>query len=122
MIALTFLKKSSATYPIAFFILAVAGFIGYLILVQIFKTLPFIAWAHIYKINQTNAGKPSDLFSEKIVSFHGFLYMIAVILITGGILFAQEIILNTGIILFLVSALLFLSNFFLILKKIMTYE
>jgi hypothetical protein len=122
MVVLTFLQNPSANYPIAFFMLAVAGFIGYLILVQIFKTLPFIAWAHIYKINPANAGKPSDLFSEKSVNIHGFLYLIAVLLLTAGILFNQTEILFGGIVLFLVAALLFLSNLFLILKKIMTYE
>jgi len=90
----------------------VFGVISMLIFGQTYKTLPFIIWLDRY---QTYVGKyktplPRELYSEKIADYQYYGYLLAMLLMSIGIIFNQAIVLQIGSILLVLVAVLNLIN------------
>lgn len=102
-----------------FFILIIFGFIGYLIKVQIFKTLPFIVWTFLYKCNRIKTEKPSDLFSEKFLKIHGFIYISSIIGVCIGNIGEFRWLERLSLGSLCVSLFLFFLHVFIMIKPIL---
>lgn len=88
------------------------GVISMLILGQIYKTLPFIVWLNKYQpyVGKHKVPFPRELYSEKIANYQFYGYVIAISLLTLGIVLKTTIILQIGSSLLIIVALLNLAN------------
>ena len=96
------------------------GIISMLIFGQTYKTLPFIVWLDRYQnyVGKYKTPLPRELYSEKLADYQYYGYLVAVILMSIGILFNQRIILQTGsIILIIVAILNFINILMMVLHK-----
>jgi hypothetical protein len=91
------------------------GVISTLIFGQTYKTLPFIVWLDRYKnyVGKYKTPLPRELYSEKIADYQFYSYLVAVFLMSIGILLKQSIILQTGSIIMILVALLNIINLLL---------
>src|SRR5690606_1915186 len=67
------------------------GWISAIIFGKTFKTLPFIIWNMHYKNvhGQKNVPLPKDLYSERLLYYQFWFFIIAFILLTTGIIINQ---------------------------------
>jgi len=96
------------------------GVISMLIFGQTYKTLPFIIWLDRYQnyVGKYKTPLPRELYSEKLADYQYYGYLIAVFLLSIGILIKQSIILQTGSILLIIVALLnFINILLMVLHK-----
>ena len=105
------LNRISLLYGFVFII----GFIGSMILGQIYKTLPFIIWLDKYKdrIGKEKTIMPRELYSERMASVQFWAYVPAIVLLATGILISNKLILYMGSIFLLVCTLAYVWNVFM---------
>ena len=96
------------------------GWITAIIFGMTFKTLPFIVWNKVYHL-KAGLGKtpnPKDLFSSKIFTAMAIVYVSGFILFAIGILFSGMFVLKLAATLLLLAAILYNWNVFkLVLHK-----
>ncbi|NOZ46883.1 MAG: cytochrome C oxidase subunit I [Chlorobi bacterium] len=102
---------------IAYGFTVLLGTISSLILGQTYKTLPFIVWLAKYQkfVGKAKTPLPKEIYSEKILVVQYIVYLIAVIVLTIGILLSSKLTITTGAVFLLVTAILFNINVFKIL-------
>lgn len=105
------LNRISLLYGFVF----IMGFIGSMILGQIYKTLPFIIWLDKYKdrIGKEKTIMPRELYSEKMASIQFWAYVPAIVLLATGILISNKPILLIGSIFLLLCTLAYVWNVFM---------
>lgn len=88
------------------------GVISMLILGQIYKTLPFIVWLERYQnyVGKYKTPLPRELYSEKIANIQFYTYLLAISLLTIGIIVHQMLLLQAGSVLLICVAILNLLN------------
>ena len=93
-------------------ILMVYGFFTGIILGQTYKTLPFIIWLFHYQklVGRQKTPLPGELFNEKLVAVHTWLFVISVVLFTIGLLFSINIIVLLAAITMLLTSLVYGYN------------
>lgn len=104
----------TSAYGFAFF----GGFISTIILGQTFKTLPFIVWMHITRIDKLPEILPKDLFNEKWVSVQMVIFLIAYLLFLIALLMKMIVVLYVGAILMVISALIYFTHSLSIVLKL----
>ncbi len=102
---------------IAYGILIVLGFLTALVLGQTYKTLPFIIWLQKYqsKVGKIKVPLPQELYSEKIAGYHYYTFVLAIIVLITGILFAEVLVVKIGAVFMILTALLYNYNVFMII-------
>ena len=88
------------------------GWITALIFGMTFKTLPFIVWNKVYRL-QAGLGKtpnPKDLFNDKVFSLMSIVYLAGFTLFVFGIISKNILVLNFATIFLLIAALLYNWN------------
>ncbi len=88
------------------------GWITAIILGMTFKTLPFIVWNKVYH-HRSGLGKtpnPKDLFNSSIFKAIAIIYISGFILFATGILLGTTMLLKTGAIFLLLTAVLYNWN------------
>ena len=96
------------------------GVISMLIFGQTYKTLPFIVWLEHYQayVGKYKTPLPRELYSEKIADYQFYGYLLAMILMSIGILCKQTVNIQTGsIILVIVAVLNFINILMMVLHK-----
>src|SRR5690606_25851249 len=92
------------------------GFLSGLILVQTYKTLPFIVWLYMGKRFSTKGGLlPKDLYFEKLARWQFIIYQVSILTLIAGIISKNEPVVHGGSVLLMIAALLFNINVFRIL-------
>ena len=111
------INKMSTQFALAFGASLILGFFTSLILGQMYKTLPFIVWLQKYqdKVGKFKIPLPNDIYSEKIADYHYYTFAVAIISLLIGILSKFEIIIQISAVAFLITALLFTYNTFMII-------
>ncbi|MFA6946950.1 MAG: cytochrome C oxidase subunit I [Pedobacter sp.] len=87
------------------------GWITALIMGMTFKTLPFIVWNKVYQtraIGKTPA--PKELFSKSLFKMMALLYLTGFILFLAGILLLNDLLLKSGAASLLASAIVYVIN------------
>ena len=88
------------------------GWMTAIILGMTFKTLPFIVWNKVYH-HRSGLGKtpnPKDLFNSSIFKAMAIIYISGFIIFATGILFGSTLLLKAGAILLLLTAVLYNWN------------
>ncbi len=92
-------------------------FITSIILGQTYKTLPFIVWLVKYKslVGKAKTPLPKELYSEKLANLQLIIYLLAILTLVAGVVFANSLIVEAGGTLLLVTAVLYNINVFKII-------
>lgn len=93
------------------------GWITAIIFGMTFKTLPFIVWNKVYH-NRASAGKtpsPKELFSENIFRGMAIIYLTGFVLFGIGLVILSDVLLKAGAACLLLSAMLYCLNVFIII-------
>ncbi len=95
----------------------ILGFFTSLILGQMYKTLPFIVWLHKYqdKVGKFKIPMPASMYSEKVAELHYYSFIVAIILILIGLILSSIIIIKISAVAFIITAILYCYNTFLII-------
>jgi len=90
------------------------GFVSSLIFGQTYKTLPFIVWLARYQpyVGKKKTPLPKDLYSEKLLTWQYYSYLLAIVLLFLGILFGAIWVIRAGSMVLLVSAVFYNWNIF----------
>ncbi len=93
------------------------GWISSLILGMTFKTLPFIIWNNQYKhfSGKVKVPLPKDLFNEKLTLWQFWLFVVALLSFAIAIVIQNTIIIRLASILWLLLAILYCINVFILL-------
>jgi len=93
------------------------GFLTSLILGQMYKTLPFIVWLKFYsdKVGKFKIPMPAHIYSEKVAEWHYYSFLVAIFTLLIGIFVKESIIIQISSGAFLITALLYAYNTFLVL-------
>lgn len=93
------------------------GWISSLILGMTFKTLPFIIWNNQYKhfSGKVKVPLPKDLFNEKLTLWQFWLFVVALLSFALAIVIQNTIIIRLASILWLLLAILYCINVFILL-------
>ena len=96
------------------------GFITSLILGQAYKTLPFILWLHKYQkfVGKYKTPLPKDLYSEKILDWQYWAYILTIIVLFSGVLSGIGLLIQAGTYLLVITAVLYNINIY----KIFTHK
>ncbi|MEO7484662.1 MAG: cytochrome C oxidase subunit I [Ferruginibacter sp.] len=88
------------------------GWITAIILGMTFKTLPFIVWNKVYHhlSGLRKTPNPKDLFSSNIFKAMAIIYISGFIIFATGILFSSTMLLKAGAVLLLLTAVLYNWN------------
>lgn len=100
------------------------GWITALILGQTFKTLPFIVWVKHYEhlTGKFKTPMPADLFADNLLKAQTVSYLIFCLTFMPGCYFLFTPLIYIGIAALMVTAMLYLSNIFIVLfHKTVTY-
>jgi hypothetical protein len=100
------------------------GWITALILGQTFKTLPFIVWVKHYEhlTGKLKTPMPADIFSGKLLKAQTVSYLTFCVTFMPGCYFVFMPLIYSGILALMVTAMLYLSNIFIVLfHKTITY-
>ena len=100
------------------------GWITALILGQTFKTLPFIAWVKHYEhlTGKFKTPMPTNLFANNLLKGQTISYIIFCVTFMPGCYFRVVPLIYVGIFALMVTAMMYLSNIFIILfHKTRTY-
>jgi len=100
------------------------GWITALILGQTFKTLPFIVWVKHYEhlTGKFKTPMPADLFADNLLKVQTISYIIFCLTFMPGCYFMYIPLIYIGIAALIVTAMLYLSNVFIVLfHKTITY-
>ncbi len=115
IIVIVFLISSSVekvNLILAYGFLIFFGWITAIILGMTFKTLPFIVWNKVYH-HRSGLGKtpnPKDLFDSSIFKAMAIIYISGFIIFAAGILLSITILLKAGAVLLLLTAVLYNWN------------
>jgi hypothetical protein len=92
--------------------LLIYGFFTGIILGQTYKTLPFIVWLYHYQalVGKQKTPLPGEMFNEKLVTIHTWLFVSSIILFTAGILLSCKIILFISTITVLFTSIIYGIN------------
>ncbi|MFV0604485.1 MAG: hypothetical protein ACK5NK_01470 [Niabella sp.] len=93
------------------------GWITGIILGKTFKTLPFIVWNGHYKnlSGKVKVPLPKHLYNEQIIPFQFWLYIVALVLLSIGIICGNLIVVKVSLFLWLILAILYNYNVFKVL-------
>ncbi len=93
------------------------GFLTSLILGQMYKTLPFIVWLKFYsdKVGKFKIPMPAHIYSEKVADWHYYSFLVAIFTLLIGIFVKESIIIQISSVAFLITAVLYAYNTFMIL-------
>lgn len=93
------------------------GWITSIILGKTFKTLPFIIWNNQYKrySGKVKVPLPKDLFDEKLTIWQFWLFIAAFLSLTTGMLTQQFVIIRLASILWVLVAIIYYINVFILL-------
>ncbi len=100
------------------------GWITALILGQTFKTLPFIVWVKHYEhlTGKFKTPMPADLFADNLLKAQTISFIIFCVTFMPGCYFMAIPLIYIGIAALMVTAMLYLSNVFIVLfHKTITY-
>jgi hypothetical protein len=100
------------------------GWITALILGQTFKTLPFIVWVKHYEhlTGKFKTPMPADLFNDNLLNAQTVAYLIFCLTFMPGCYFLSMPLIYIGTAAMLITAVLYLSNIFIVLfHKTITY-
>ena len=88
------------------------GWITAIILGKTFKTLPFIVWSSHYRklTGKVKVPLPKQLYSERLVVYQFYLYLIAFALLVVGITVDYTPIIRGALVLWVVLAALYIAN------------
>lgn len=88
------------------------GWISSIIFAMTFKTLPFIVWNKVYRLQSANSKMPNpkDLFNNKIFIAMIIGYLAGLLIFVAGVITADTIILRLGAACLLVAAILYNWN------------
>jgi len=94
------------------------GFVGFLVLGQTFKTLPFIVWTNKFgkMAGKKNIPLPKDLFSEKLLNFQLIVFLTAYIGLLLGLFFSLPYFIIFSTALFIAAAILYNINMWKIIS------
>lgn len=113
-------KSNNNNLVITYGFIIFFGWITAIILGMTFKTLPFIIWNKIYKIQSANQKypNPNELYSQSIFKAMSIFYVISIVIFSAGILLNFRWMLQIAALLFITSAALYNINVVkLIFKK-----
>lgn len=88
------------------------GWITAIILGMTFKTLPFIIWNKIYKVQSTSQKypNPNELYNQKIFKIMSIIYVISIVIFSSGILMNFRWMLQLGALSFIATSVLYNIN------------
>jgi len=114
---LEILKDFNTSFNTAYGVSLILGFLTSLILGQMYKTLPFIVWLKFYsdKVGKFKIPMPAHIYSEKVADWHYYSFIIAIFSLLIGIFAKESIIIQISAGAFLITALLYAYNTFMIL-------
>lgn len=100
--------------------LAVFGLISTAVLGMLFKILPFLVWYGTYSrhIGRVRVPTFADMYSDRLICGGGTAHIVAVVVITVGILLSDASVVRWGGVVFAVSTILHGSNFARVLGHI----
>ena len=92
--------------------LLIYGFFTGIILGQTYKTLPFIVWLYHYQklVGKQKTPLPGEMFSEKLVALHTWLFIISLLLFLAGIIFSLKPILLAATVVILSTSVVYGIN------------
>jgi len=114
---LDFLSDLNTSINTAYGVSLLLGFLTSLILGQMYKTLPFIVWLKMYqdKVGKFKTPMPANLYSEKVANWHYYSFISAIVLILAGLFIKESILIQISAVAFIITALLYSYNTFMIL-------
>ncbi len=117
VLSIDFFASIQTRIEIAYGVLIILGFLTSLVLGQTYKTLPFIIWLQKYqsKVGKVKVPLPVELYSDKIANYHFYTFILGILLLIVGILYANILIIKTSSILLIITALLYNYNVFKII-------
>ena len=117
LLNLDILKDFNTSINTAYISSLLLGFITSLILGQMYKTLPFIVWLKFYsdKVGKFKIPMPAHIYSEKVANWHYYSFLVAIFSLLIGIFAKENIVIQISAGAFLITALLYAYNTFLVL-------
>jgi len=111
------LKDYNLSFNTAYGVSLLLGFLTSLILGQMYKTLPFIVWLKLYqdKVGKFKIPMPAHIYSEKVANWHYYTFLVAIFTLLIGIFAKESIVIQISAGVFLITALLYAYNTFMIL-------
>lgn len=113
-------KSDNHSLVITYGFIIFFGWITAIILGMTFKTLPFIIWNKIYKVQSASQKypNPNELYSQSIFKNMSIIYVISIVIFSAGILFNFRWMLQIGALSFIATSVLYNINVIkLIFKK-----
>lgn len=113
-------KSNNNSLVITYGFIIFFGWMTAIILGMTFKTLPFIIWNKIYKVQSVSQKypNPNELYSQSIFKTMSIIYVIAIVIFSAGILLDYRWMLQIGALSFIATSALYNINVVkLIFKK-----
>lgn len=98
---------------------ALIGFVGFIIVGQMYKILPFLVWFNKYsdKVGQTKVPLLKDMFDERLAKAELWLMLAGFFVAASALPLGTAEIFRAGAVLLLASALVFLWNMITIFRR-----
>ncbi len=92
------------------------GFITSIILGMSFKTLPFIVWNKVYRIQTSAQKQPKDLYNNFLYDKMYWMYLVSIIAFGIGMIFEKQVIVIPSCIGILLTAVMYVLNIYKIIS------